>query len=54
MSIYSDYACGALTDEEFRSLGNYENRRERWYEEHRFDDYDEEEDEEEQEDEEDE
>lgn len=29
MSIYSDYKCGALTDEEFRSLTAEENRREK-------------------------
>ena len=29
MSIYSDYKCGALTDEEFRSLAAEENRREK-------------------------
>ena len=33
MSIYSDYACGALSDEEFRSYGAYENRKERYFEE---------------------
>ena len=33
MSIYSDYAHGCMTDEEFRSACAYENRRERYYDE---------------------
>lgn len=38
MSIYSDYKCGALTDDEFRFLCNEENRRDRYEREHMFDD----------------
>ena len=44
MSIYSDYNAGALTDEEFRSLCQWENAKDRYDQEHEFDEEDEEED----------
>lgn len=31
MSIYSDYKCGALSDEEFKALCIHENEKERYY-----------------------
>ena len=31
MSIYSDYKCGALSDDEYRNICNRENARERAY-----------------------
>lgn len=31
MSIYSDYKCGALSEDEFHSLAAWKNRRERAY-----------------------
>ncbi len=40
MSMYSDYKCGALTKEEFDSLGAYYNRMEKYYEDHPYDDED--------------
>ena len=30
MSIYSDYKCGALTDEEFKALCIHENEKDRY------------------------
>lgn len=39
MSIYSDYACGALSYEEFRSLGNMINAQDRYEREHEHDDF---------------
>lgn len=33
MSIYSDYACGALTESEFRAYAEYENRKARYFDE---------------------
>lgn len=34
MSIYSDYKCGAISEQEFRDCGIRENRRERqWLDE---------------------
>lgn len=33
MSIYSDYACGALTEAEFKAYAEYENRKERYFDE---------------------
>ena len=43
MSIFSDYKCGALSDEEFRSACAEMNRQDRWEREHEFDDDEEEE-----------
>lgn len=37
MSIFSDYNCGALTDEEFKAECAQMDREERWYEEHQYD-----------------
>ena len=54
MSIWSDYKCGALTDEEFRDECIKMNLQDRYEREHMYDkwfDEDEEEDEEEDEDE---
>jgi hypothetical protein len=36
MSIFSDYKCGALTDEEFRSACARMDREETWYAEHQY------------------
>ena len=33
MSIYSDYACGALTKEEFKAYAEFENRKARYFDE---------------------
>lgn len=43
MSIFSDYKCGALSDEEFRSACAEMNRQDRWEREHEFEDDEEEE-----------
>ena len=45
MSIYSDYKCGAITWEEFRRECARENREDRYYRDHQFDDVQDEEDE---------
>lgn len=43
MSIYSDHSCGALSDEEFKSLCLWENAKDRYEAAHEFDDMEEEE-----------
>lgn len=32
MSSYSDWKCGALTDDEYRDMANWEARRDAYYE----------------------
>lgn len=39
MSIFSDYSVGALSDDEFRELGNRMNRQDRYEREHEHDDF---------------
>lgn len=51
MSIFSDYACGALSDEEFAYECAKMNAEERYYEKHMYDEYDDSEEEKEDEDE---
>lgn len=41
MSIYSDYKCGALTWKEFRRECARENREDRFYQEHQYEDIEE-------------
>ena len=38
MSAYSDWKCGAITDEQYQFLAKRENRRDEWEREHEFDD----------------
>lgn len=45
MSIFSDHACGALSDEEFEQACRRMDREERYYEDHLYDEDEEEEDE---------
>lgn len=44
ISIFSDYKCGAMSDDEFRSACAEMNRQDRWEREHEFDDDEEEDD----------
>ena len=44
MSYISDYKCGYMDEEEFRQCAAEENRRDRWEQEHEFDEEGEDED----------
>jgi len=39
MSIYSDYKCGAMSYDEYKSACAQENRMEKYYEDHMYDEY---------------
>lgn len=39
MSAYSDWKCGALTDEEYKQEENYQARKDEYYHRKRIDEY---------------